>query len=173
MGKDGARALGGQGSDTPCPGANCQAPVCSGQLSSKAESCQDPKFMGNESQVNLLIALTWTKSIPRFADSGLELHPLLEETRLDSSAKALMSMYTFTVHHGCPILGKHLDAQRWRIWKKSFLLQQPDSRHCGPCWVSVRLLEWKWKDSGIMTRFGCPDLKVLNRHLCLISQSEL
>lgn len=78
----------GQGSDTACPGVNCQAPVCSGQLSSKAESCQDAKFMGKEFQVHLLIALTWSKSIQHFADSNLELHPLLEETRLDFSAKA-------------------------------------------------------------------------------------
>lgn len=81
-------ALGGQGSDTSCPGINCQAPVCSGQLSSKAESCQDPKFTGKEFQVHLLIALTWSTSILPFADSSLELHPLLEDTRLDFSAKA-------------------------------------------------------------------------------------
>lgn len=79
---------GGTSSDTACPGVNCQTPVCSGQLSIKAESCQDPKFMGKEFQVNLLIALPWSENILRFADSSLKLHPLLEETRLDFSAKA-------------------------------------------------------------------------------------
>lgn len=155
--------LGGQGSDTSCPGINCQAPLCSGQLSSKAESCQDPKFTGKEFQVHLLIALTWSTSILHFADSSLELHPLLEDTRLDFSAKAWCqctpSLYTMA-------------APSWRsIWihspglsrSKAFCSSSMTADAVAPagslsgCLNRVK----RHSQSGrIMTRFGCPDLKV-------------